>query len=116
NLSKLDAVSANGGLLRPVEGGTYKVEEDMQMDLIHNYNGKHPSNLGGLLAHAIAEGLNIPAFIVDPPVVDEMSAVARYSGMPEIDRKSIFHALNQKATARQAAKALHSSYEHVNLV
>lgn len=116
NLSKLDAVSANGGLLRAVEGGTYRVNTEMKTDLYQNYNGKHASNLGGLLASMIAEGLNIPAFIVDPPVVDEMAAVARYSGLPKIERKSIFHALNHKAVARQVAKELHSSYMSVNLV
>lgn len=116
NLSKLDAVSSNGGLLRPVEGGTYQVNELMQVDLNNNYNGKHVSNLGGLLAVNIADGLNIPAYIVDPPVVDELSTVARYSGLPSINRKSIFHALNQKAAARQTANALFSNYEDVNLI
>lgn len=116
NLSKLNAVCASGGLLRAVEGGTYIVNDVMKMDLYHHYNGEHPSNLGGLLADSIADGLNIQAFIVDPPVVDELSDVARYSGLPKVKRKSIFHALNQKATARQTAKAIHSQYEDVNLI
>ncbi len=116
NLSKLDAVSANGGLLRAVEGGTYQVNDPMRNDLKNSYNGKHISNLGGLLAFEIADGLNIPAYIVDPPVVDELSNVARYSGLPSIDRQSIFHALNQKAAARQTARTLHSTYEEVDLI
>lgn len=116
NMSKLDAVSANGGLLRPIEGGTYVVTQAVLTDLTTGYNGKHPSNLGGILAHEIAKGLNIPAFFVDPHVVDELSDVAKISGLPGIERKSIFHALNQKAVARKAAKALQKRYTEVNLI
>ncbi|MBO1004318.1 butyrate kinase [Pseudogracilibacillus auburnensis] len=116
NMSKLDAVAANGGLLRPVEGGTYEVTEDVLIDLKNSYNGKHASNLGGILAYEIAHGLNIPAFFVDPPVVDELSSIAKLSGLPGIERKSIFHALNQKAVARQAAQELHTTYEKANLI
>ncbi len=116
NMSKLDAVSANGGLLRPVEGGTYIVTNDVLVDLKSSYSGKHASNLGGILAHEIAKGLNIPAYIVDPPVVDELNELAKISGIPGIERKSIFHALNQKAVARQAAKELNMVYEQANLI
>lgn len=103
NISKFDAVCARGGLLRPIEGGTYEVNDAMITDLKNGYNGQHASNLGGIIAREIADGLNIPAYIVDPVVVDEMTPLAKVSGMPEIKRKSIFHALNQKAVARQAA-------------
>lgn len=116
NMSKLDAVSANGGLLRPIEGGTYIVTKEVLDDLRNSYNGKHASNLGGILAYEIAKGLNIPAYIVDPPVVDELSELAKFSGLPDIERKSIFHALNQKSVARQAAKELQSTYHQVNLI
>lgn len=116
NISKLDAIAANGGLLRPVEGGTYKVTKDMLIDLKNNYNGKHASNLGGIIAYEIAKGLNICAYIVDPPVVDELSPIAKISGLPSIERKSIFHALNQKAVARQAAMELDVTYETANLI
>lgn len=116
NVSKLDAVSAIGGLLRSVEGGTYLVTKEILVDLKNSFNGKHASNLGGILAFEIAKGLNIPAFIVDPPVVDELSHLAKFSGLPEIDRISIFHALNQKAAARQAAKELGTIYEKVHLI
>ncbi|MEI3604860.1 butyrate kinase [Pseudogracilibacillus sp. SE30717A] len=116
NMSKLDAVSANGGLLRAIEGGTYIVSNDVLTDLRSSYNGKHASNLGGILAFEIAKGLNIPAYIVDPPVVDELSELAKISGLPGIERKSIFHALNQKAVARQAAKELNLTYEQANLI
>ncbi|MEI3611766.1 butyrate kinase [Pseudogracilibacillus sp. SO30301A] len=116
NMSKLDAVAANGGLLRAVEGGTYSVTADVLKDLRSSYNGKHASNLGGILASEIAKGLNIPAYIVDPPVVDELSDLAKFSGLPGIERKSIFHALNQKAVARQAARELRITYNQANLI
>ncbi|MBO8154846.1 MAG: butyrate kinase [Bacillaceae bacterium] len=116
NISKLDAVCGRGGLLRPIEGGTYRVNDQMLEDLKIGYNGEHASNLGGILAYEIASGLNIPAYIVDPVVVDEMEEIARFSGIPEISRKSIFHALNQKAVARKAAQELKQPYEQVNLI
>ncbi|KGG80104.1 butyrate kinase [Caloranaerobacter azorensis H53214] len=116
NLTKLSAVVGRGGLLKPIAGGTYKVNERMLEDLKVGVLGEHASNLGGILAHEIASQLNIPAFIVDPVVVDEMEEVARISGMPELERKSIFHALNQKAVARRAAKELGKAYNEVNLI
>ncbi|WP_338451687.1 butyrate kinase [Niallia oryzisoli] len=116
NLSKLEAVCARGGLLRPIEGGTYEVNNRMLSDLRQGYSGEHASNLGGLLAYDIASGLNIPAFIVDPVVVDELDEIARISGLPMIERKSIFHALNQKAVAHRVAKELNSHYEDINLI
>ncbi|MRG86518.1 butyrate kinase [Salinibacillus xinjiangensis] len=116
NISRLDAVCGRGGLLRPIEGGTYHVNDKMIQDLKEGLNGEHASNLGGILAKEIATGLNIPAFIVDPVVVDELDEIARYSGVPEIPRKSIFHALNQKAVARKAANDLKQSYHDLNLI
>ncbi|EOC99638.1 butyrate kinase [Caldisalinibacter kiritimatiensis] len=116
NITKLSAVVGRGGLLKPIDGGTYKVNEPMIEDLKVGVLGEHASNLGGIIANEIASQLNIPAFIVDPVVVDEMEDVARISGMPELERKSIFHALNQKAVARRAAKELGKSYEEVNLI
>ncbi|MFC4558755.1 butyrate kinase [Virgibacillus kekensis] len=116
NISKLDAVCGRGGLLRPIAGGTYEVNEAMLADLRIGFNGEHASNLGGILAYEIAGGLNIPSYIVDPVVVDELMDTARLSGVPEIPRKSIFHALNQKAVARRAAKERGSSYTDVNLI
>jgi len=116
NMSRLDAISAIGGLLRAIEGGTYSVTEDLLIDLRSSYNGKHASNLGGILAYEIAKGLNLPAYLVDPPVVDELGRLAKYTGFPTIKRKSIFHALNQKAVARQAARELNVAYEKANLI
>ncbi|PLR76506.1 butyrate kinase [Bacillus sp. V3-13] len=116
NISKLSAVCGRGGLLRPIEGGTYAVNEQMLSDLRAGYAGQHASNLGGILAFEIAGGLNIPSYIVDPVVVDELEPIARISGMSLIERKSIFHALNQKAVARRVAKELGRTYETLNLV
>ncbi|MBM7616176.1 butyrate kinase [Alkaliphilus hydrothermalis] len=116
NLTKLAAVVGRGGLLKPIAGGTYKVDENMLKDLKVGVLGAHASNLGGVIAYEIAGQLNIPSFIVDPVVVDEMHDVARISGMPEIERKSIFHALNQKAVARRAAKEAGKKYEDMNYI
>ncbi|WP_179134037.1 butyrate kinase [Halobacillus massiliensis] len=116
NISKLSAVCGRGGLLRPIEGGTYEVNEAMLEDLKNGYNGEHASNLGGIIAHEIAKGLNIGAYIVDPVVVDELQDLARISGVPEIPRKSIFHALNQKAVARRTASDLGISYKDARLI
>lgn len=116
NLTKLDAVVGRGGLLKPIKGGTYAVSPSMIDDLKVGVLGEHASNLGGILANEIAGGLNIPSFIVDPVVVDELEDVARISGMPELDRKSIFHALNQKAVARRAAKEKGVKYDELNLI
>ncbi|MCH6267991.1 MULTISPECIES: butyrate kinase [Neobacillus] len=116
NLSKLNAVCGRGGLLRPIEGGTYAVNSQMLEDLKKGYSGQHASNLGGIIAFEIASGLNIPSYIVDPVVVDELDPIARISGFSLIERKSIFHALNQKAVARRAAKELGKKYNELNLI
>lgn len=116
NLSKLSAVVGRGGLLKPIEGGTYAVDEKLLDDLKVGVLGEHASNLGGVLAYEIASKLNIPSYIVDPVVVDELADVARISGMPEIERKSIFHALNQKAVARRLADDLGRPYDELNLI
>ncbi|MDP4169390.1 MAG: butyrate kinase [Bacillota bacterium] len=116
NVSKFSAVCGRGGLLRPIEGGTYSVNEAMLADLRTGYSGQHASNLGGIIAFEIASGLNIPSFIVDPVVVDELDPVARISGFSLIERKSIFHALNQKAVAKRVSKELGKKYSELNLI
>jgi butyrate kinase len=116
NISKLDAVCGRGGLLRPIEGGTYAVNDEMLSDLKSDFSGQHASNLGGIIAYEIALGLNIPSFIVDPVVVDELEPIARISGFAQIERKSIFHALNQKAVARRVASQLGKKYKDLNLI
>jgi butyrate kinase len=116
-LDELDSVVGRGGLLKPIEGGTYAVNDNLMEDLKNNFKGEHASNLGALLAHSIAEEVNIPSFIVDPVVVDELEEVARISGHPEFERTSIWHALNQKAVARRAAQEkFGKKYEEMNFV
>ncbi len=112
----LDAVVGRGGLLRPIVGGTYKVNEKMLSELRAGEHGEHASNLGAILAWSLAEPAGIPAFIVDPVVVDELVPEARLSGLEDIPRRSIFHALNQKAMAREAARKLGKPYGEARLV
>lgn len=115
-LHDFSAISARGGLLHPIESGTYKVNEDMIKDLTEGRYGEHASNLGALIAKNLAERNGIPAFIVDPVVVDEMKPIAKFSGLKTIWRQAIWHALNQKATARDVAKDLGKKYEECNLI
>ncbi len=117
-LSSIDAVVGRGGLIKPVEGGVYRVNDALIADLKNEISGSHPANLGGLLAFEIADdaGSGIDAYIVDPPIVDEMEDTARITGMPEMARESKFHALNQKAVARRFAREHRLKYEDVNLI
>ncbi len=118
---KLDAVIGRGGLLRPLEGGVYNVSPPMLNDLRSAVYGEHASNLGAILAQRLAEeqrtnGGRCAALIADPVVVDELDPEARISGCPEIERKSIFHALNQKSVGRSAAGEMGKSYQDLNLI
>jgi butyrate kinase len=112
----LSAVVGRGGMLKPIESGTFLVNDLMVDDMKKAERGEHASNLGAVIAKSIADLHGIPAFIVDPVAVDEMEDIARYTGMPEIRRVSLFHALNQKAIARKAAEDLGKPYESLNLV
>jgi butyrate kinase len=113
---RLSAVVGRGGLLRPLPGGVYEVNARMKADLTACRYGTHASNLGALIADGIASAHGVKAYIVDPVVVDELSPLARYSGIPEIPRRSIFHALNQKATAKKAARSLGKPYEACSFI
>jgi butyrate kinase len=117
DLSHIQAVIGRGGLIKPIESGVYEVNERMKEDLIKGVQGEHASNLGGLIADDIARLLpNAIALIADPVVVDELQDVARITGHPLFQRKSIFHALNQKAIARSYAHAINRTYEEMNLI
>ena len=115
-MDELAAVVGMGGLLSPLSGGTYLVNDVMRDDLASGKFGEHASNLGGLIARAMADKVGIPSYIVDPVVVDEMEEVFRISGHPEVPRRSVFHALNQKATARIYCAENGKKYDEVNLV
>jgi butyrate kinase len=117
DLNLISAVVGRGGLIKPIESGIYVVNQQMKDDLRIGILGQHASNLGGLIADEIASSLPAAvAYIVDPVVVDELQPVARISGHPEITRRSIFHALNQKAVARIYAASINKEYEDLNLI
>lgn len=117
NTNAIHVVMGRGGLVKPIPSGVYEVNEAMIRDLKIGVLGQHASNLGGLIANDIARSLpNARAFIADPVVVDELEDLARISGHPEFERISIFHALNQKAIARQHARAVAQTYEALNLI
>ncbi len=116
-LSDIKVVVGRGGLLKPIESGVYEVNEAMIHDLRNSPLGEHASNLGGLIANDIAHSdNNAKAYIANPVVVDEMDDIARYAGHPKFKRISIFHALNQKAVAREHAKSIMKTYEKLNLI
>lgn len=115
-LSSIGAVAARGGLLRPIPGGTYRVNEKMLADLRAQREREHASNLAALIGNEIAARIGVPCFITDPVCADEFDEMARISGLPEIERKSLAHALNMKAAARLAARDLGRRYEELHLV
>ncbi|MEI6079588.1 MAG: butyrate kinase [bacterium] len=115
-LNSINAIVGRGGVLKPLPGGTYKVNKEMCEFLKCAKHGEHASNLGALMAKSISEKINVPSFIVDPVVVDELSAEARIAGHPHFERISIFHALNQKAVARNVATRINKSYDDCNFI
>ena len=115
-LEEIDAVIGRGGLVHPLQGGVYAVNDLMIADLSSGKYGSHSSNLGGILAREIAQYAKCPSFIANPVVIDEMQPLARYSGMPENPRISIFHALSQKRVARLVADNMGRPYEEVNCI
>lgn len=115
-LTSLQAVVGRGGLLKPLLGGVYTVSPAMLADLEKAERGEHASNLGAVMAYNLAQELDIPAFIVDPVSVDEMEPEARISGVPELPRISMSHALNSKAVAHIVAKDMGKRYDELNFV
>lgn len=115
-MESIDAIACRGGLLKPIAGGTYQVNTKMYEDLTSFKYGEHASNLSGIIGYKLGALLKVPVFIVDPVVVDELMDIARITGIKGIQRRSVFHALNQKAVARQYAKSIHSTYDKVNVI
>jgi butyrate kinase len=115
-MASLSATVGRGGLLKPIPGGTYRVGAAMLEDLRRGVQGEHASNLGGILAYGIARGAGIDAFVVDPVSTDEMDAIAKISGLPELQRTPLAHALNMRAMGRRAAQELGKRYEACHLV
>ncbi|MBR6328389.1 MAG: butyrate kinase [Lachnospiraceae bacterium] len=116
DLASFNMVVGRGGMLKPVPGGTYTTSDELVHDLKIGFSGQHASNLGGILAKDIADQINVPSYIVDPTVVDELDEESRLSGCPELPRISVFHALNQKAVARRYAKENGKKYEDLSLI
>ena len=116
DIESIDCVIGRGGLLKPIEGGTYEINDLMLEHLKIGYLGEHASNLGGILANELIKDLGCKSYIVDPVVVDELQDIARISGLKEIERMSIFHALNHKAIARRYSKSINKKYEDINLI
>lgn len=116
DVKSFDVIVGRGGLLKPIPSGTYAVTDKLLEDLKNAVGGEHASNLGGILAREIADEIGVPSYIVDPVVVDEMGQLARLSGVPELPRVSIFHALNQKAVAKRYAKEVGKRYDLLNLI
>lgn len=112
---QFDVLIARGGLLKPTPGGVYRVDDKIRHDLI-NAEMEHACNLGGLMADEFAANIGCPAFIADPEVVDELIPEARVSGLPGLERRSIFHALNSKAVARRYARLNNLKYEELDLI
>ena len=116
DINSLNMVVGRGGMLKPIPGGTYAVTDELLEDLKIGKQGQHASNLGGILAREIGDSIGVPSFIVDPVVVDEMMPIARHSGVPELPRTSVFHALNQKAVAKRYANEIGKAYTDLNLI
>lgn len=114
SMKKIDAIAARGGLIGPIEGGTYKIDKKLAVRL--GTDIVHASNLAGIIAFDLAKTYRIPSFITNPVTVDEMEEIAKITGVPEIRRKSKFHALNQKAVARKASEKLGKTYEQTSLI
>ena len=113
----LDAVVGRGGVLKPLEGGIWRINSKMIEDIIQgNVQADHASNLGPVLANMVSERLNIPAFIVDPVSTDELDDIARVTGFPEIERRSKTHALNVKAQARRYAREIGKQLMELSLI
>jgi len=115
-LTDFSAIACRGGMLHPLASGTYTVNGAMVDELHNRPVGIHASNLAACIGLAISEESGVPSYVVDPVVVDELQPLARLSGLKGVKRISIFHALNQKAVARQAAEDLGRPYEDLNII
>ena len=117
DLTRLDAVCARGGMLPACPSGAFAVDQDMIGYLSAITQGAHASNLGCVMARDLAEPLHIPAYVYDPVAVDEMPPMARITGIPELPRRMMGHALNTRAMAIRCAEAvLHKPFDQCRLI
>ncbi len=115
-LAGLNCIVGRGGLLKPLPGGTYRIDDALLADLRRAKYGEHPSNLGPILSHELAAEAGVPSFTVDPVSVDEFWPAAKISGISDLERPSWMHALNQKAVCRETARRLGGSYADYNFI
>ena len=115
-MGSLDAVVGRGGLIEPIDSGTYRISKRMLQDLINSTAAVHASALGGIIAEEIGRMAGVPSYVVDPIVVDELDQHAKLTGLPGIERRSVFHALNQKAIARRCATDMGTTYENSRFI
>ncbi len=116
SLADCAAVVSRGGLFRPVESGVYAISPAMLADAQSGLYGQHACGVGCKIAFDLGLDLGLPAFTVDPPCCDEMVEQARYTGLKGIRRRSVYHALNHKATGRKLAARLGCRYEDLTAV
>lgn len=110
------AIAARGGPIRPVPGGVYRVNKAMLDDARSEKFIEHVSKAACIIADELGRSANIPAFIVDPVSTDEYVPLSRISGLKDLPRKSMTHALNMKAAARIYARELGKRYDEINLI
>ena len=115
-LNRLNVITSRGGTVKPIPGGIYYITLEMLNDIKSGHYGNHATNVGCQIAFDLAEELKIPAITLDPPVTDEMCELAKYSGLHHFKRRSSFHALSQKATARKVADKLGKPHTELNLI
>lgn len=115
-IEDINCVVGRGGLMKPISGGTYAVNDRMIEDLKNAINGEHASNLGAVLAKNIGEEINVPSFVVDPVSVDEFNEESRITGLSDIEKASWLHSLNHKAVCRKVAEEMGGKYEDYNFI
>ncbi|MFW6151905.1 MAG: butyrate kinase [Verrucomicrobiota bacterium] len=116
NRDDIAAISARSGILKPVSGGTYRINAQLLADARESRFGSHASNLSPQIGYALGRKFGAPAYVVDPITTDEMDPSLKLTGIPWIERKSLFHALSQKAAARKAALEMGMEYGECNLI
>lgn len=115
-LNEVDLFVSRGPSVKPLESGVYAIDEQMIEDAKSKDYGLHVCNLGCAIASELAQQMNVLALTADPPCVDEMIPVAKYTGLPQIKRRSFFQALSHKALGRKLAEKLGKPYEEMALV
>jgi len=115
-LEDIDLIVSRGGGTKPIDTGIYRISQLMCQDLLSDKFDKHPANLGPVISLSLSRKIDVPAIIVDSPSSDEFEPISRISGIPEINRRSGFHVLSQKAAARKAARDLGRHYGDINLI